>query len=159
MPGTLTCSSLMVNSITMPTPAYMRTQLSTTTYPAGVTSDITWTSAMASTITMVSSPGALIRLPTIGVYLISGKLSVQTFLNSACALDIQTSTDFTTWSTPLICQLASVPANSDFNISAFLLTTTVVNQQIKLIFVNTLASTVTFGSGNSVSFLNVVRIA
>ena len=159
MPGTLTCSSLMVNNITMPTPAYMRTQLSTSTYPLGITSDITWTSAMASTITMVSSPGALIRLPAIGVYLISGKLSVQTFLNSACALDIQTSTDFTTWSTPLICQLASVPANSDFNISNFLLNTTVVNQQIKLIFVNSLASTVTFNSGNSVSFLNVVRIA
>ena len=160
MPGTLTCSSLMVNSITMPTPAYMRTQLSTTTYPAGVTSDITWTSAMASTITMVSSPGALIRLPAIGVYLISGKLSVQTALNSACALDLQTSTDFSTWSTVLICQLASVPANSDFNISAFLLTTTVVNQQIKVIFVNTLASTVTFGSGPSLlSFVNIVRIA
>ena len=103
MPGTLTCSKLMVNSINMPTPAYMRVQLSTATYPASITSDITWTSAMASTITMVSSPGALIRLPAIGVYLISGKLSVQTFLNSACALDIQTSTDFTTWSTPSIC--------------------------------------------------------
>ena len=80
-------------------------------------------------------------------------------LNSACALNLQTSTDFTTWSTPLICQLTSVPANSDFNISAFLLTTTVVNQQIKVIFVNSLASTVTFNSGNSTSFLNVVRIA
>ena len=159
MPGTLTCSNLIVNSIAMPTPAYMRTQLSTATYPGGITSDITWTSAMASINAMVSSPGASIRLPAIGVYLISGKLSVHTFLNSACALDIQTSTDFTTWSTPLICQLASVPANSDFNISAFLLTTTVVDKQIKVIFVNTLTSTVTFGSGNSLSFLNIVRIA
>jgi hypothetical protein len=157
--GNLSCASLTVNSIAMPTPAYMRAQLSTATYPGGVTSDITWTSVMASTITMVSSPGAPIRLPAIGVYLISGKLSVQTALNSACALDLQTSTDSTTWSTPSICQLASVPANSDFNISAFLLTTTVVNQQIKVIFVNTLASNVTFGSGNSVSFVNIIRIA
>ena len=159
MPGTLTCSSLMVNSITMPTPAYMRVQLSTATYPASITSDITWTSATASTLVMVSSPGASIRLPAIGVYLIAGKISIQSQITSSCYLQIQTSTDFTSWNYVEYNQVVTLPANGDFQIASYLLPTTVVNQLIKVTIYNTMTSAIIFNSGYSQSFVNVVRIA
>ena len=159
MPGTLTCSSLMVNSITMPTPAYMRVQLSTATYPASITSDITWTSATASTLVMVSSPGASIRLPAIGVYLIAGKISIQSQITSSCYLQIQTSTDFTSWNYVEYNQVVTLPANGDFQIASYLLPTTVVNQLIKVTIYNTMTSAIIFNSGYSQSFVNVVRVA
>ena len=149
----------MVNSITMPTPAYMRVQLSTATYPASITSDITWTSATASTLVMVSSPGASIRLPAIGVYLIAGKISIQSQITSSCYLQIQTSTDFTSWNYVEYNQVVTLPANGDFQIASYLLPTTVVNQLIKVTIYNTMTSAIIFNSGYSQSFVNVVRIA
>jgi hypothetical protein len=157
--GSLKCASLMVNNINMPTPAYMRVQLSTATYPASITSDITWTSATASTLVMVSSPGASIRLPAIGVYLIAGKISIQSQITSSCYLQIQTSTDFTSWNYVEYNQVVSLAANGDFQIASYLLPTTVVNQLIKVTIYNTMTSAIIFNSGYSQSFLNVVRIA
>ena len=80
MPGTLTCSSLKVNTTVIPTPAYIRLQNITSPGTASASTDIIWSSILNSGITL---SGSTITIPTIGVYLFGGKVSLTTALTSA----------------------------------------------------------------------------
>ena len=156
MPGTLTCSSLTVNSIVMPTPSYTRLQNNTFSVTLSSSTPITWNSLLNSGMSL--SDSTTITIPTIGVYWFGGKGSITTSLTSACSFNLQTKVS-TTWVTIQQCQLTSLGSGCDFNIASFIYATTVANQQFQVVFINGVSSTIYMVNTAIASFFNVTRIA
>ena len=67
----------------MPTPAYIMLQNSLTSVLASSTTDVTWTNVSNLGITVSSQS---ITIPTIGVYVLSGKVSINTALTATISL-------------------------------------------------------------------------
>jgi hypothetical protein len=155
MPGTLTCSSLTVNSIVMPTPSYIKLQNTTFSVTASSTTPITWSSLLNSGMSLSSTT---ITIPTIGVYLFGGKVSITTSLTSACSFNLQTNVS-SAWVTIQQCQLTSLGSGCDFIIASFIYATTVANQQFQVVFTNGMSSSVFMVNTAIASFFNITRIA
>ena len=156
MPGALTCSSLTVNSVVMPTPSYIKVQNNTFSVTASSSTPITWNSLLNSGMSL--SDSTTITIPAIGVYLFGGKVSITTSLTSACSFNLQTKVS-TTWVTIQQCQLTTLGSGCDFNIASFIYATTVANQQFQIVFTNGMPSTVFMVNTAIASFFNVTRIA
>jgi hypothetical protein len=155
IPGTLTCSGL-----TIPTPAYIRTQLSTTSVAASTTQSFSFTSATNSIITLLASPSPTISIPAIGVYVISGKIGMTTAINTYSNVNIITSVNSGSTYTPIYSsQVPAIVAGSDISINAFVFATTVVNQYFQLQFVNGVVGVLNFNTLATQSFFNIYRIA
>ena len=84
--GGLTCSSLTLNSVVMPTPSYIMVQNTMASVPASLTTDLTWTTVSNLGITCSSTT---IIIPTTGVYVLSGKVSMTTALTANCCFNIK----------------------------------------------------------------------
>ena len=99
-----------------------------------------------------------ITIPTIGVYLFGGKVSITTSLTSACSFNLQTNVSGS-YVTIQQCQLNNLGSGCDFNIAMFIYATTVANQQFQIVFINGVSSTIYMVNTAIASFFNITRIA
>jgi hypothetical protein len=106
----------------------------------------------------MSLSSTTITIPTIGVYLFGGKVSITTALTSACSFNLQTNVSGS-YVTIQQCQLTSLGSGCDFNIASFIYATTVANQQFQVVFINGVSSTIYMVNTAIASFFNVTRIA
>ena len=139
----------------MPTPSYIKLQNNTFSVTASSSTPIAWNSLLNSGMSLSSTA---ITIPTIGVYLFGGKVSITTSLTSACSFNFQTKVS-TTWITIQQCQLTSLGSGCDFNIASFIYATTVANQQFQFVFTNGMLSSVFMVNTAVASLFNITRIA
>ena len=125
--GGLTCSSLTLNSVVMPTTSYIMVQNTLASVLASSTTDITWTTVSNMGITF---SGSTITIPTVGVYVLSGKVSMNTALIANCSFNVKAYYGIT-WTTIAQYQLRSLGAGGDFNMVNFTLGVALPNQYIK----------------------------
>ena len=136
-------------------PSYIIVQNSLASVSASATTDLTWTTVSNLGITF---SGTAITIPTVGVYVLSGKVSINTALTSTCSFKIQAYYGIS-WTTIAYYQLSSLGTNSDFNMVPFTLAVGLPNQYIKITFINGMSSAVTLNTSATLSFFNVSRIA
>ena len=158
MPGTLTCSSLMVNNVNMPTPAFIRTQLYTTSIPASGNTNLSWNTVLNSGITLAAAPSTFFTIPAIGTYVVSGQLGYVT-ANSIVGYFSWQQLISSTWTAIAFQQLQPAPANSCYVLPNFIFQTTVANSQCSVMIYNSLTSTVSLQTAATTSFINIFRIA
>ena len=98
----------------------------------------------------------MIVLPTIGTYLLTGKVFVTTGVNGSSVSVYTSINSGSTWTQTTQNNATSV--GGDIAITA-MITTSVVNQQCQLQFLQSSGSTVYLNTANLQSYLNICKIA
>ena len=146
---------MTLNSVVVPTPSYIMVQNSLGSVLASATTDLTWTSVSNLGITVSSTS---LTIPTVGVYIFSGKVSMTTALTANCRFNVKAYYGIT-WTTIAQYQFSSLGAGSDFNMVNFTLGVALPNQYIKITFINGMTSAVSLSTAATLSFFNITRIA
>jgi hypothetical protein len=130
-----------------------------TSVPSSATVYLTWTTALNSVIT-VASGAYNVQCPTIGTYLISGKIGLSSALTALSTVALQTSTDGgSSWATQTQYTFGTLASGSDFVFGGTIVTTSVVNQLFHISYVNGMASVMNLNTGAAISQLCFTRIA
>ena len=152
----LTATSMTLNNVTMPTPAYLRAYLTSSGVAASSTVSLSWMVGSNSVINMPSAPTYKIVCPDIGVYLFAGKINCGTAITSIKVLALKTSTDNgVNYTIVAQWQNGSAPAGMDFVFGTYLHVPTVSNQIFQVTFNNDLTTTFPL---NNVSILSSVSL-
>jgi hypothetical protein len=156
----LTATSMTLNNIAMPTPAFLRANLVSTGIGASSNVSMSWSTGSSSIITVSTTLTYKITVPDVGSYLFGGKINVATAITSIKVVALQTSTnDGGSYSTVMEWKEGSTPVGGDFVLAPYIHTTTVANQAYQVKFNNDSGAFLTFNNSTILSFLTICRIA
>jgi hypothetical protein len=156
----LTATSMTLNNIAMPTPAYLRAYLVSASVGAGTTNSLNWNVGSNLVINIPSPPSYKLVCPDIGAYLFGGKINCGSAIASTKVVSLQTSADggfnyniVQEWKN------GSTPVGGDFVLAPYINVTVVANQIFQLKFTNDTGATFYFNSSALLTYLTIVRIA